>query len=519
MSSLLSRRSGRRPLLSINASSVSAAICIGVCLFYYWKWIVVTSNTIFYASTDHIGDSPDYWIRYAGIEQDIVFHTSKKTNSTANLSSTFAEETTSVNTHDLIKNSPSNQSLRFYILPSPDIIEILKPVFNETKSELWKRASEYYQNALNEESAELWLDRGFQQLHQAQTTAKNRRDADVYVVVGYLHLFNGLLSSEQQWAETLVPKFYRSIVVDPSKPHLILTPTWNPERSRRIGLHSLVKTLQLQGVSDSNIWSVGFERNVKWQPVPLASQIIPIPYVTRLPERSGTVPPMGYKLIDNIFFAGDPRKHAQEWAGCSRPKLVDALHEKLNVSGVHKKILLLDNNQRMDQSTYNEHMRAYEYCLVLCGDTPSSRALTTAIVEGCIPVRVGSRLRGLCDPPCHAGFGWEVTGSENPHMPFAEKIPWDFFPEINEAVLLNETALLSWNASNRSDITRDHHFALQNLFQQNQEVLDKRELYDIIDRVWTGFVYGYGDPVTSHDFGDAAAYIWESFVAALQKSQ
>lgn len=38
-----------------------------------------------------------------------------------------------------------------------------------------------------------------------------------------------------------------------------------------------------------------------------------------------------------------------------------------------------------------------------------------------------------------------------------------------------------------------------------------------MDRVRSGFIYGYGDPVRSQDFGDATLYVWDSFVAALQK--
>ena len=147
-------------------------------------------------------------------------------------------------------------------------------------------------------------------------------------------------------------------------------------------------------------------------------------------------------------------------------------------------------------------MRSSEYCLVLCGDTPSSRTLTAAIVEGCIPVRVGSRLRGLCDLPCHPGFGWKVTGI--PHLPYKERIDWNQFPEIDEADVLTKAV----GAKKTS---------LQSMFQH--ETLRTKELNAVIDKVRSGFVYGYGDPVLSEHFGDAASYVWESFVAELQKTK
>jgi hypothetical protein len=165
-------------------------------------------------------------------------------------------------------------------------------------------------------------------------------------------------------------------------------------------------------------------------------------------------------------------------------------------------------------------MRTAEYCLVLCGDTPTSRTLTAAFVEGCIPVRVGSRLRGLCDPPCHEGFGWSVTGPDNPHLPFGNEIPWDVFPEIDEAALLGNVS-----GGDGSDVgkrirknNKSSTSVLQSMFQ-SYDTLEKKRLYGIVDRVRPGFIYGYGDPVRSQDFGDATSYIWDSFVAALPKKR
>eukprot|EP00533_Pseudo-nitzschia_delicatissima_P004124 CAMPEP_0116103354 /NCGR_PEP_ID=MMETSP0327-20121206/13837_1 /TAXON_ID=44447 /ORGANISM="Pseudo-nitzschia delicatissima, Strain B596" /LENGTH=474 /DNA_ID=CAMNT_0003595453 /DNA_START=44 /DNA_END=1465 /DNA_ORIENTATION=- len=473
-----------RRLLSKGARWMAGAICFAVVFYNYGKWIVVSSNRVFDASSiKDLDDSPGKHNPVA--RSKIPFHDKVGNNTSLDLPS---DQTS--------KNSiaeAEEDSLRFYILPSPDITELLKSVFNQSKSELLDMASKHYQNALNEESAEMWLHRGFQRL---PARSKKKSEADVYIVAGYFHLFSVLLPS---WDDALVQKLYRRIIVDPTKPHLILTPTWNPERSRKIGLHSLVKTLQLRGVSSKNLWSVGFERNVGWQPVPDVSNILPIPYVVQQDENSQESAATNTKRTENsVFFAGDPRKNADNWSGCSRPNLINALQEKLPLETTD--LSLLHKENRMNQTTHKQHMRNSEYCLVLCGDTPSSRTLSAAIVEGCIPVRVGSRLRGLCNPPCHPGFGWKVTGI--PHLPYEERIDWNLFPEIDEAELLSSKA---------------KYTSLQSLFQH--ETLRTNELYAVMDKVRSGFVYGYGNPVVSEKFGDAASYIWESFAAELQKTK
>ena len=124
------------------------------------------------------------------------------------------------------------------------------------------------------------------------------------------------------------------------------------------------------------------------------------------------------------------------------------------------------------------------------------------MIFGCIPVRVGSRLRGLCEKPCHKGFGWDVTGAKYPHLPYSDKIDWRSFPEINEAELLNST---------KKD-------TLEKLFAQYTWE-EKVKLRSKMHAVQRGWIYGWGDPVTSSNesLGDAASFIWESFVDALRQ--
>jgi len=40
---------------------------------------------------------------------------------------------------------------------------------------------------------------------------------------------------------------------------------------------------------------------------------------------------------------------------------------------------------------YVNHIKNSQYCLVLAGDTPSSRRLFDAMISGCIPIFIGRK--------------------------------------------------------------------------------------------------------------------------------
>lgn len=405
-----------------------------------------------------------------------------------------------------------NSILKFYIISVP---ETTAHLLNDTV-----KASTYYRKALNEESAEIWLHRGFERLPQR---TMDPREADLFVVAGYLHLYQGLHGRKhvhnknaiaREWQQ-VVP-LYQNQIIDPTKPHLLLIPTWNPQVSRSIGVHGMVKMLQQQLQQVQQIWSVGFERNPQWQHLP-PSRIVPIPYVVSLSSNDTFVERP--RIDHSIFYVGDARKNAQSWAGCHREDLVNAIHRQwrpkpptannnnqtdnqTTSSSDLWHVQLLGKRERLEQSIYNTRMETSDWCLVLCGDTPTSRTLTSAMIFGCIPLRVGSRLRGMCEEPCHPGFGWTVTGPDYPHLPYGERIDWKAFPEINEAQLLN--------SSMQDD------FLIQVL--ERYDLGQKERLRTIMKQVRNGWIYGWGDPITSTRFGDAPMDIWESWVAALPKN-
>lgn len=433
------------------------------------------------------------------------------------------------------KHSNSNTiKMKFYVLDTPDMTKILHrqhriEVEGNNSTSARKNASktvasEYYTQNVDEEKVEMWLLKGFKQL---TSRTFDPDEADAFILGGFFHLFSpGRMmmthfnhrpktkekrmslssnSSELSW-EDVVPAFYRSIIIDSTKPHLIIIPTWNPEVSQRIGLRSLVKSLRVSGVKSKDIWSVGFERNLNWQPIPYISHIVPIPYLhnSKIDIQQHKV---SNKVRNNnsVFYLGDRRINAEKWSGCYRSNLTESLTYGRRTTDMID-IRLVNKKDRLNQTLYNMKMRTSDYCLILCGDTPTSRTLSSAIVEGCIPLFVGSRWNGLCESPCHKGFGFTVSGPSYPHFPYYDKIQWHIFPTIAEEEILSHYK----KSSSSSSSVLEPLF----LFFDDEK---KQQLRDVMEEVRSGFIYGVGDPVFSENFGDATSYVWESFAAALKK--
>lgn len=410
-------------------------------------------------------------ILYSNILQKIIYPYTKGYKQTTNpIVLKSSHETQAAHTNNTnIASAP-----KFYIIPTPEITTDLLQEHNT--------ASTYYESQLNEESAEVWLHRGFEHMLHGRTI--NASEADVFLLAGYFHL-----ARMNNKARTYVTETILSRIHDKSMPHVVLCPTWNPTTSRQSGIAHFISQLQQEGLT--NLYSVGFERNPAWQ-VLNTSNIIPIPYVVRpsfpreeLIQKAATTE----RREDFVFYAGDARKHAVEWAGCNRTHLISPLYNASNMD-----VSIKTRATRLVQQEYNNRMFTSDYCLILCGDTVTSRSLTSSIVYGCIPVRVGSRLRGLCDAPCHVGWGWTVTGERYPHLPFPTKMDWNDYPEVNEAQFGEAT--------------------LQAMFQNYTPERKKKMRQNMLQHQ-LGWIYGWGDPVSSDDFGQASEYVWQSIIATL----
>ena len=115
------------------------------------------------------------------------------------------------------------------------------------------------------------------------------------------------------------------------------------------------------------------------------------------------------------------------------------------------------------------------------------------MANGCIPVRIGKRAKGVCEPPlCRPGYGF--PGATNvSHLPFAHAIDWDLLPELDEASFLEDPVGVLEDFRRRNG----HH---------------RKAMRAEVERVQSAFVYGWGSALTTTHFGDAASYVWESIV-------
>jgi hypothetical protein len=315
----------------------------------------------------------------------------------------------------------------FYILPMPELTTWL--VGNYTQ-----QATAYYNHkALNEEMAEVWLHRAFMN-HPDRTD--DPENADIIMVCGYLHLNFFLLRNvddqdginrslpmkREEWARLLLERLLAVCCKEgqtvKTAAILLATPTWNPSVSDEIGINHMSRLLQSYQVP--TLMALGFERNEAWSRVP-TELIVPIPYVaTPSVSREELLAYFDLERTHNfLFYAGDQRRHADAWAGCNRSRLVEKLANRQDMD-----VGLRTKASRISQDDYNRRMLTSDFCLILCGDTPTSRSLTSAVLHGCVPLIIGSRLRGFCEPPCHKGWGWYIA--EQSHIPYSNLVEWDF---------------------------------------------------------------------------------------------
>jgi Exostosin family len=376
---------------------------------------------------------------------------------------------------------------KFYILRVPRITSAL--IANNTE-----KFKSIYQKELNEASAEVWLHRGMARLTYAQGQTMDPNEADVFLIPAYLWARIGM--QEKTDRSDLYQEIVQQIV-DKTKPHIWLSPSPNPNLSGSLGLRGIMNQLLKSNV---NMYSIGFERNSYWQVVS-TDRIIPVPYVLHPPPLETLVAAFDHDRVENfVFFRADRRRMAIPWAGCDRAIVAPLFGRSDMDIGLSGKKAPPGGGGRLSQEQYNHRMSTSDYCLVMCGDTPTTRSLVSAMTAGCIPILIGRWWHGYCDPPCRKGWGWNIA--ERPHLPFADQINWDLVPVVNH-----------------TQFQMDPNATLHALFQQYPKER-KDKIRAEMKRVQKWLVYGWGDPTDSTAFGEAYPHIWQSIVhfTGLQRS-
>ena len=187
------------------------------------------------------------------------------------------------------------------------------------------------------------------------------------------------------------------------------------------------------------------------------------------------------------------RPNAAQWSGCDRSKA-------LGLQSVPRASIHIKTHRRLlDEDAFAHSMRVADFCLVMCGDTPTSRRIFDSIVADCVPLIVGTRLWGRCEPPCRPGWGWFVSGETHPHTPFHDTlIDYSRFPRVDEKWFY-EDALAATKA------------AIANVTPAAE-----LEIWRYLDAIRGDVVYGYGRAATSTDFGRATANLLDGVVLRLR---
>ena len=398
-------------------------------------------------------------------------------------------------------------------------------------------------------------------------------------------------------------QYYRNInkTSSTSTTFVLAVPTWNPKRGNDIGLSHLQQIFQkiitppsTTISSTRNViryMSLGYERNIYWQKMPSPEYIVPIPYVVTMtpPTKATSSKSMHQKhhltieKLNNersvtVFYIGDTRPNAVKWSGCNRTALLQPIIDQYGPSSTLNTdsrridsniyVRLIDSNKRhrhnnttrLSMAEYNDVMRQSKYCLIVCGDTPTSRSLSSAIIHGCIPLFIGKeRWYGYCGSKkqnshfpsvCHAGWGWNVLHDETlnhdkistqqnlqrqnrkatndmpsstaiSHFPYETIIDYGHFPSMDEDEFIQNPVLslqrflnstsspslsqLQWKGKYMNDHSKDAHPATTTI-GLDDPIIDEDNMFR------SAFIYGYGHPVTTELFGNAVHYIWESIV-------
>jgi hypothetical protein len=86
-------------------------------------------------------------------------------------------------------------------------------------------------------------------------------------------------------------------------------------------------------------------------------------------------------------------------------------------------------------------------------------------------------------------------------LPFPSTINWDDFPEVDEL-----------------EFSKAPLETLQTVFERFTPQI-KTTIRESMLQHQLGWIYGWGDPITSNDFGQAIDYVWQSIVTTLGASE
>ena len=272
---------------------------------------------------------------------------------------------------------------------------------------------------LAEDSVELWTHRSLL-AHPRRT--RDPAEADLFFVPAYLTLSTTRAFKASHRArlgamlgELTDGAYFRR---NAGRDHVFGYSSTNPGVARGLGFGDVAAAMNQSFFGT-------FEMNPAWvgakHPTPrevamnrrdlVLNRMIPMPYVVDADELAG---PPEHRKADihhheiSVFFAANGRPSATKWSGCDRSKALGlkglpkaSIHVRAPRQGPGGPGRARRLQHVVEESKFAHAMRVSDFCLVMCGDTPTSRRIFDSIVADCVPLVVGTRLFGHCDPPCH----------------------------------------------------------------------------------------------------------------------
>ena len=356
-----------------------------------------------------------------------------------------------------------------------------------------------YSGIFAEYTAPVWVHRALLQDH---VRTRDPDEADIFFVPLYMAISEAQPAHKQRLAAVLEAlqrsrHFRRSNGAD----HIIAPQAVSREMASASGLVHVRKLLELG-------FTGAFEVNGGWTGGWNHNRTIVMPYVANpflTPIEEAHVAPHDYAMHNrssSIFYYASVRDWAVDRAGCQRLKL-----RPLESYPGANVMVKLRSKHLAPQDQYANAIRKSAFCPLTCGDTPTSRRTFDAFATGCVPIIVGTRLFGNCEPPCRQKAGWfEVVGPTLPHLPYEGVwMNWSVFPTVDEKELYAQKS-----AAGVHDLFRT---AITQVGGEEGAARLRAQMY----AQRSSMIYGWGDYRTSTVFGHAARRLVEAVLFRLRE--
>ena len=367
-------------------------------------------------------------------------------------------------------------------------------------------SNDSYSGIFAEYTAPVWVHRALLS-DPARTTDPD--EADVFFVPLYLAISHSLPSHRQRLANWLGAlehsrHFRRSGGAD----HIIAPQVVSREMAASAGLGQVRKLLE-KGFTGA------FEVNSGWTSGWSYNRTIVVPYVANpllTPVASAFASLHEYATRNrttSLFYVASLRDWSIDRAGCQRSRM-----RALETYPAARVKVAKRSQHLLGQDDYATGILSSSFCPLTCGDTPTSRRTFDAFAAGCIPIIVGTRMLGLCEPPCR-NHGWfDVVGPSHPHLPFAGLwANWSIFPSVDEKQLYAERTSIGVHKLFRAamdglatQLGNDGGGAISAMSALRAHMYALRDM----------MIYGWGDYRTSTHFGMVARRMLEAALMRLR---